>query len=346
MANESLQCAYSQDELQTDRLPVMHQWINSLCYIIIALIILFANSLVTIVLSKQQYTDRNNNENDSRKSFNLLMINLSVAGLLLDVLLLITPGYIIPSSHYEFPKGELGDFFCRLIDSEYFIHILSYTSLMIVTIISFKRWLAVARPHIFQSSVKKFKVQIVITTIWILQPFLCIEFVLGDAFVKTAYPPCRWKYVICDSVLAESVFFTVLEIIRFYFPSTLIILLTSDTARRMQIFQFREDPEMNRSDTRLFKRIAATAITAWLMVALCLPDQLYFTLSVFSVIRPYRYSIHSIARIFFITGSSCAPFMYSLFSPEFKLTIKKKCQSLRCNHSCHHSNRRRVTFTA
>lgn len=347
MGNDTLKCLYSESLILPDRLPVILQWVNGVCYVSLALVLLFANTLVIISFKKRQYSDRNISDNDGRKSFKLLMTNLSVAGLLLIIFLIATPGYAIPYSYYNYPNSFFSDIFCRFIDSEYCIHVLCYTSLMIATTISFKRWLAVARPHIFQVLVKKLKFHIAMAVIWLVEPLLCIEFVLGDIFVKIAYPPCRWKYVVCNNVLADSSLFSILEFLRFYFPVILIVLFNIDTVRRIQTFQIRKDPEMNRSDTRLFKKVVATAITAWVMVALCLPNQIYFTLSVFSVIRPYRLSIHNITKIFFVAGSSCAPFIYSLIRCEFKLKVKKKCQNLRCNGNCQNTNRRRrVSFRA
>lgn len=348
MVNDTLQCLYSENLVVPDRLPLTLQWINGISYVTLALILLFANTLVIISLKKQQYNDRNNiNDNDSRKSFQLLMTHLSVAGLLLIVFLMATPGYAIPYSYYIYPHGHIGDVFCRFIDSEYCIHVLCYTSLMIATTISFKRWLAVARPHVFQFTVKKLKFRLVMIVIWLVEPLLCIEFILGDVFVQITYSPCRWKYMVCNNLLADSTLFTILEFLRFYFPVMLIVIFNIDTVRRIQTFKIRKDPETNRSDARLFKRVVSTAITAWLMVVLCLPDQIYYTLSVLSVIRPYRLSVHNVTKIFFVTGCSCAPFIYSLIRCEFNLKMKKKCLNLRCNLNCRHTSRsRRVSFRA
>ena len=57
-------------------------------------------------------------------SYDLLIINMAIADLSIGILIFVTPEFAIPANIYPFPSGIIGDIFCRIVVSEYWIFVL------------------------------------------------------------------------------------------------------------------------------------------------------------------------------------------------------------------------------
>ena len=86
--------------------------------------------------------------------------------LLAGVGVLITPGYVAGLDSIPVPGGALGQFFCRVIFSQYLVFTLGIVSVYTVTCMALDRWVAVARPTRYKTTLTRRRVKLVVLAIW------------------------------------------------------------------------------------------------------------------------------------------------------------------------------------
>lgn len=201
----------------TNTLPILQA-----CYTTVAVLTIISNAVICLILGKRKHI--------LRQSSNKFIFGLSVAGLIESLTLFIMPSFILPVKDFVLPTGLLGDIFCRLIVSEYLLHVPCYLSVQIIALMGIERWYAVVKATKYKRVFSKRNTSISLLILVCLSFVWPVDYILRDTYMSLKpdlFSPCQLIARQNDFVI----FFT-LETFRLYLPLLLTIFCYADISRR------------------------------------------------------------------------------------------------------------------
>jgi hypothetical protein len=249
-------------------------------FFIVGVVALLSNALtVMLFIKKSKWL---------KKVYNCLILALAIQDISIAVCLLVLPGFVMTEDAYKLPcNASSRSIYCKILWSQYIPFALGITSVYTCLMLTFDRWLAVARPL----SYKKYQQSIMMVIVTVLFPWIagfCFEITAPlNATVMEVNGTylCGWKERKDSSEITTFLaVFTFLGMI--IIPATLMVLAYSRIIVQMKQSRKRVSGTMNSINThestasRSLKRISVIAFVASMVVIVCwLPDQLYYTLS-------------------------------------------------------------------
>ena len=165
-----------------------------------------------------------------RKSSNKFIFSLSVSGLIESFTLFIMPSFILPVKDFILPTGLAGDIFCRLIASEYLLHVPCYLSVQIIAFMGIERWYAIVKATKYKRVFSKRNTTILLFVLVCLAFIWPLDYVSRETYISDQpdlYSPCK---LIARSF--DLIIFFALEAFRLYIPLLLTIFCYVDISRR------------------------------------------------------------------------------------------------------------------
>ncbi|RDD39389.1 Allatostatin-A receptor [Trichoplax sp. H2] len=205
------------ETLSANVLPILQA-----CYATTAFLAVTSNALICFLLGRRKKI--------MRQSSNKFIFGLSVSGLIEACILFLMPSFIIPIADYILPKGLAGDIFCRLISSEYLLHVPCYLSVQMIASMGIERWYAVVKPTKYKRVFSRRNTSTLLFTLLALSFAWPVDYILRDSHISNQsklYSPCQ---IIARPI--DFMLFFILETFRLYLPLMITIFCYVDISRR------------------------------------------------------------------------------------------------------------------
>ena len=190
-----------------------------------------------------------------------------------------TPNYLVALSSYQAPSGLPGVIFCKVIGSQYFVFLLGKVSCLTVTCLAVERWYSVVKPIKYRLKFKRGRVYVYLVIIWItcllLHSLVLFQMTLDEKNLR-----CVW----ITSDFPKELTVMTLTIVTFFVPNAVTWVTYLHTA-----FALKTSPAINRNNARntrtRFKLLRMCIIVALLFTICWFPNQLYYTLASYGLVR-------------------------------------------------------------
>ncbi|KAL9950275.1 hypothetical protein ACROYT_G042752 [Oculina patagonica] len=246
--------------------------------------------------------------------YNTLVLSLAITDLISGIGILVTPVYVIGSDSVTVPPGGFGQFFCRMIFSQYLVFTLGIVSVYTVTCMAMDRWLAVARPTKYKTILTKPRVNICVLCIWVLSVLLNTPHLFE---MKATTGPdnkaeCEWV------VLTQGTTRRVVAILEFCGKFFLPLLTTTVTMVSLNN-HVKSSPALfqtnrGKAGLRLLRMCMLTAI----VLGVCwFPNQLYYMLFKYDITQ-LDTPMHHFTGVLCMFNSCVNPLIYCISNKTYR----------------------------
>lgn len=238
----------------------------------------------------------------------------------LGCFLIISPTYIIGADSVPIPSGPGGDFFCRVIYSQYMVFYLGIVSVYNVALLALERWFAVARPTKYKTSFTKRRVYISIVFIWLWSVLLNLPHPMEIRQITTesGESQCQWFTLISSKTGREAVAFFEF-ILKFIMPLVLSLIIFYSLRYHAKTSKVLSQGNHGKTGRRLLRMTMATALA----VAVCwLPNQVYYLLFKFDITR-LDTPLHHFTVVMCMLNSAINPWIYCLTNKSYRRRFAK-----------------------
>ncbi len=278
-------------------------WYTYLIYSLIVTVAIIGNSLVLyIYFTKPQYL---------KQSYNVYICNLAVTDIITATFLIFSRYLYLPS-----PPPGLGarHAYCRVIWSAWLLFTLGYVSIYTCLALTVDRWLAVNRPHLYQTLQAKYAVKAVVG-VWLVGILVNIT-----TFFRVKYDKekgdCTWTKLAVGNDELPWLDFTLQSIVPFL---TMIILYAHIvyTLNRLKFVVGQQNHPV--------KKVTCMALAASLVLTLgWLPSRISFLLSKFGYVDPSSLLHFCLIMLAFV-NIAINPFLYGIYCSQFREEYKSIC---------------------
>lgn len=227
---------------------------------------------------------------------------------------MVTPVYVIGPDSIAVPPGGFGQFFCRMIFSQYLVFTLGIVSVYTVTCMAIDRWLAVARPTKYKTTLTKPRVNICVLWIWALSVLLNIPhlFEMKAAIGPDNKQQCQW--IVLTTGTARRVV-AILEFSgKFFLPlltsSITIVSLNNHVKASPALFQ------SNRGKAGL-RLLRMCTLTAFVLGVCWFPNQLYYLLFKYDITQ-LDTPLHHFTVVLCMFNSCVNPLIYCISNTTYR----------------------------
>lgn len=228
--------------------------------------------------------------------------------------ILVTPVYVIGPGSIAVPSGGFGQFFCRVIFSQYLVFTLGIVSVYTVTCMAMDRWLAVARPTKYKTILTKTRVNICVLCIWGLSVLLNTPHLME---MKATTGPdnnqqCSWI------VLTKGTTRRVVAILEFSGKFFLPLLTTAVTIVSLNN-HVKSSPALfqtNRGKAGL-RLLRMCTLTAFILGVCWFPNQLYYLLFKYDITQ-LDTPVHHFTVLLCMFNSCVNPLIYCISNKTYR----------------------------
>ena len=222
-----------------------------------------------------------------------------------------TPNYLVALSSYQAPGGLPGVIFCKVIGSQYFVFLLGKVSCLTVTCLALERWYSVVKPVKYRLKFKRGRVYVYLVIIWItcllLHSLIPFQMTLDEKNLR-----CVW----ITSDFPKELTVMTLTIVTFFVPNAVTWVTYLHIA-----FALKTSPAINRNNARntrtRFKLLRMCIIVALLFTICWFPNQLYYTLASYDLVR-LESPFHHFTIVLAMFNSCTNPVIYCSTNREFR----------------------------
>ena len=189
-----------------------------------------------------------------------------------------TPNYVVPLGSYQVPGGLPGVIFCKVICSSYFVFLLGKVSFLTVTCLALERWYSVVKPVKYRLKFKRRRVYVYLVIIWItcllLHSLILFQITLDEKNLR-----CVW----ISSDFSKQLTTMTATIVTFFFPN----VVTWATYLHISL-ALKTSPAMKNNGpfTRARLKLLRMCVIVALLFTICwFPNQLYYVLSSYGLVR-------------------------------------------------------------
>ena len=246
-----------------------------------------------------------------------------------------TPNYVVPLGSYQVPGGLPGVIFCKVICSGYFVFLLGKVSCLTGTCLALERWYSVVKPVNYRLKFKRRRVYVYLVIIWItcllLHSLIPFQMTLDEKNLR-----CVW----ITSNLPKELTVMTLTIVTFFVPNA----ITWVTYLHIS-FALKTSTAINKNNARFtrtrFKLLRMCIIVALLLTICWFPNQLYYALSSYDIVR-LESPFHHFTIVLAMFNSCTNPVIYCSTNREFR----KGFLMLLCPffNSCRWKKRREISL--
>lgn len=222
--------------------------------------------------------------------------------------------YVVGPDSIAVPPGDFGQFFCRIIFSQYLVFTLGIVSVYTVTCMAIDRWFAVARPTKYKTTLTKLRVNICVVFIWALSVLLNTPHLLEMKATTGPddEPQCEWV------VLTHGTTRRVVAILefsgKFFLPlltaSITILSLNNHVKSSPALFQ----TNRGKAGLRLLRMCMLTAI----VLGVCwFPNQLYYMLFKYDITE-LDTPMHHFTVVLCMLNSCVNPLIYCISNKTYR----------------------------
>ncbi|XP_072182311.1 allatostatin-A receptor-like [Diadema setosum] len=300
--------------------PVEWTWWMIL-QLVLSILGIVGNFLVIIVLFRRRALNQ---------STDTLIGALAVADFLTSVFMI-----PIPTATWV-PTTWLGELYCRLLFTSFFLWICVSGSIFTLTAISVERFIAVQFPFAFNRLLRRRHVVISIFVIWGCALAADIFIVLTIS-VESSSNSCAYHF---PSQVSQEIAGVTSYLLHFVIPAAVMLVTQIFAARALyrQSLRFRGEGEVNARSTSSYKLLQAKNRVLKLLVVVILifiicwgPNSLaYFLYNIGAIDYTYLYgSLNKILTLLAFCNSCANPFIYTIQYPQFRTAIR---ELLTCSH--------------
>nr|XP_054757067.1 allatostatin-A receptor-like [Lytechinus pictus] len=279
--------------------------------ILIGVVGITGNLLVIVVLAKRR---------EALHSMDIMVGALAIADLVSSVFIIPVP------TSKRIPRSPLGFFFCKMIDSRYFLFHGLRTSSYILMAMGIERYMAVANPlyHMFVFTPRRSKMAIMLIWVAGILSALFIPFV----FVIT--PQCTCLYRAVPSVVLPIGIFNYLVTV--VLPITTLLITQSLTACSLHNQRkIARNAQIQKTDRPTFHVVARNRVLKLMLIVvsayiICFTPNMtaYFLVNMGVLPITYIWSPLSSSLILLMFINSCAnPIIYTIRHPPFRKALKE-----------------------
>ena len=223
----------------------------------------------------------------------------------------VTPNYVVPLGSYQVPGGLPGVIFCKVICSSYFVFLLGKVSCLTVTCLALERWYSVVKPVKYRLKFKRRRVCVYLVIIWItcllFHSLIPFQMTLDEKNLR-----CRW----ITSDFPKELTVMTLTIVTFFVPNT----VTWATYLHIS-FALKTSPAINKNNARFtrtrFRLLRMCIIVALLLTICWFPNQLYYALSSYDLVR-LESPFHHFTIVLAMFNSCTNPVIYWSTNREYR----------------------------
>ena len=221
-----------------------------------------------------------------------------------------TPNYIVALGSYQVPGGLPGVIFCKVICSNYFVFVLGKVSCLTVTCLALERWYSVVKPVKYRLKFKRGRVYVYLVIIWItcllLHSLILFEMTLDEKNLR-----CVW----ITSDFPKQLTPMTITIVTFFFPNvvTWVTYLHISLALKTSP-AIKNNGRLARARLKLLRMCVIVA----LLFTICwFPNQLYYVLSSYGLVRLDTTS-HWFTVVLVMFNSCINPVIYCSTHREYR----------------------------
>ena len=226
------------------------------------------------------------------------------------VIIGVTPNYLVALRSYQVPGGLLGVIFCKVVGSSYFVFVLGKVSCLTVTCLALERWYSVVKPVKYRLKFERRRVYVYLVIIWItcllLHSLILFQMTLDEKNLR-----CVW----ITSNFPKRLTPMTITIVTFFFPNAVtwvtylhlsLALKTSPAIKNNGPF----------ARARL-KLLRMCVIVALLFTICWFPNQLYYVLSSYGLVR-LELPSHYFTVVLVMFNSCINPVIYCSANREYR----------------------------
>ena len=228
--------------------------------------------------------------------------------------ILVTPSYVFGPDSIPVPSGGFGQLFCRMIFSQYLVFTLGIVSVYTVASMAVDRWLAVARPTKYKTTLTKPRVNICVLCIWVISVVLNTPHLFE---MKAVIGPdnkhkCSWV------VLTEGTTRKVVAILEF-FGKFFLPLLTASLTMVSLHNRVKTSPALFQSNRgRAGLRLLRMCMITTLVLGVCwFPNQLYYLLFKYDITQ-LDTPMHHFTVVLCMFNSCINPIIYCISNKTYR----------------------------
>ena len=194
------------------------------------------------------------------------------------VIIGVTPNYLVALRSYQVPGGLPGVIFCKVVGSSYFVFVLGKVSCLTVTCLALERWYSVVKPIKYRLTFKRQRVYVYLVIIWItcllLHSLILFQMTLDEKNLR-----CMW----ITSDFPKQLTPMLLTIMTFFLPNA----VTWATFLHLSL-ALKKSPAIKNNGpfARARLKLLRMCVIVALLFTICwFPNQLYYVLSSYGLVR-------------------------------------------------------------
>ncbi|EDV28086.1 uncharacterized protein TRIADDRAFT_53318 [Trichoplax adhaerens] len=303
-------------------------YVISSIFALIAIFSVISNLMFCIVIYMKK--------SSTTKAAEYLFLNLAIADMMAGLLMIILPGFVIPKPIFPYPHFGL-ELFCRLVSSNSFFFMLGFVSVWTLLAICIDRWYAIARPFYYKEFCTKKRALMVILIIW----FANIGLATDNALNLTASPNgsyCVRTYFFKGK--DKKILVTVLEVIRIFIPSLIIVAIYANIGWRLLYSSHRERNNSSsgnhvhycKRDITIRKQVTIMSCIAAITFLVCwLPNEIFYTVTLYEPQWQTNHTARRITKILMALNSMLNPLIYAVSNKYYRQGFLElfRCQALK-----------------
>ena len=222
--------------------------------------------------------------------------------------------YVVGPDSISVPPGGFGQFFCRIMFSQYLVFTLGIVSVYTVTCMAIDRWLAVARPTKYKTILTKPRVNICVVCIWALSVLLNTPHLLEMKATTGPdnKPQCEWIVLTRGTTRRVVAIFEFSG--KFFLPlltaTATILSLNNHVKSSPALFQ----TNRGKAGLRLLRMCMLTAI----VLGVCwFPNQLYYMLFKYDITE-LDTPMHHFTVVLCMLNSCLNPLIYCISNKTYR----------------------------
>lgn len=246
----------------------------------------------------------------------------------------VTPNYLIALNSYQAPKGIFGVIFCKIIGSQYFVFLLGKVSVLSVSSLALERWYSVVKPIKYKLKFKRRRVFTYLAIIW----FICLLSHVAMPFGMTLNEDSHRCIWIALDYPAQLII-TMYTVVTFFIPTVVMWVTYLHITLSLKSLPGRHNKRVTRTRFRLLRMCI---IVALILTVCWLPNQLYYVLSSFGLVK-LETPFHHFTIVLAMFNSCTNPIIYCYTNQQYR----RGFLSILCPlFNCFNWRRRRVATLA
>lgn len=232
--------------------------------------------------------------------------------------ILVTPVYVIGAESIPVPPGGFGHFFCRMIYSQYLVFTLGIVSVYTVTSMAIDRWMAVARPTKYKTTLTKPRVNICVLIIWAISVLLNTPHLFEMEAANDADNNRQCMWIVLTKGTTRKVV-AILEFLgKFFLPLLTASLTMVSINRRVRASPALFQSNRGRAGLRLLRMCMVTA----LVLGVCwFPNQFYYLLFKYDITL-LDTPMHHFTVVLCMFNSCINPVIYCISNKSYREHFK------------------------